>query len=303
MKARLAQRLADGLASAFLSNGAWTRRALITRGAAAIGDEPKWMGVLVEGVLARFPDPPRHRFHSLARFVALLPLLTRQEKLKPRPVVRSPVADLAMGEPRWDVPPIATRAAGTLTATTDAYARIQADLASIRAQVPELASIVTRKQWVTNQISMGVDDVGLAAMNAGTYHGWDCVNARYGSSDWEGHTTSFTPSTNSVTIRFGGRRLNIPLVVVAYSSLPHRIGWIGPNKFIGDGNDVCASRSGDTYSYVFKKGEGDCPSGCTEETYWGFSTSPGGTVTTLGKSGPEAPPPDWLQALPTCNSL
>ncbi len=109
MKAHLPPHVADALASAFLATGAWTRRALAARGIATIGDNAKWMGVLVEGVLARFPHPPRERFHSLSRFIASLPLLsTKRQRLRPASVVRSLVADLAMGEPRWDVPRIAT---------------------------------------------------------------------------------------------------------------------------------------------------------------------------------------------------
>jgi len=108
MKAALSQHLADALASAFLASGAWTRRALVTRGAIVFGDTTRWMGALAEAVLARFPQPPRHQFHSLARFIASVPLLTEGDDLRRPSVVRSLVAELAMGPQRWDVPPIAT---------------------------------------------------------------------------------------------------------------------------------------------------------------------------------------------------
>ena len=109
MKTHLSQLVADALASAFLAGGAWTRRALAARGVVTVGDEARWMGALVEGVLARFPHAPRERFHSLSRFIASLPLLsTKRQSLRPASVVRSLVAELAMGEPRWDVPGIAT---------------------------------------------------------------------------------------------------------------------------------------------------------------------------------------------------
>jgi RNA-directed DNA polymerase len=104
----LAPRIAEALASSFLSKGPWTRRALIARGAVTIGDQPKWLGALVESVLAGFPRPPRDRFRTLARFIASLPLLTDEQERKRPSVVRSLVAELAMGEVRWDVPPIAT---------------------------------------------------------------------------------------------------------------------------------------------------------------------------------------------------
>lgn len=216
--------------------------------------------------------------------------------------VCTPLEELALSpRPDAEAEQLAFLAAGTLTAPTDVYARVHGDLAAIRAQVPELGAIVARLK--TSELGMGVDEVGFAAMNAGTYDAWDCANARYGSTGWEGSTSSAIPATNSVKIRFGERRLNIPLIVDAYASLPHRITWIGPPKSAGDGNDVCAAKNDGTYSYVFKKGEGDCPDGCTEETYWGFSTTPNGALTTIGKSGPHGPPPSWVTALPTCKNL
>ena len=80
MKTHLSQLVADALASAFLASGAWTRRALAARGVVTVGDEAKWMGVLVEGVLARFPHPPRDRLHSLSRVIASLPLLSAKRQ-------------------------------------------------------------------------------------------------------------------------------------------------------------------------------------------------------------------------------
>jgi RNA-directed DNA polymerase len=108
MKAPLAPRVAEALASAFLSNGAWSRRALIARGAVTVGDQPKWLAALVERVLARFPRPPRDRFRTLERFIASRPLLTPQQQRDRPSVIRTLVAELAMGEQRWDVPPLAT---------------------------------------------------------------------------------------------------------------------------------------------------------------------------------------------------
>ena len=108
MKASLSQPVADALASAFLASGTWTRRALVTRGTLVFGDTTRWLGTLAEAVLARFPQPPRHQFRSLARFIASVALLTKREALAHPPVVRTVVAELAMGPRRWDVPPIAS---------------------------------------------------------------------------------------------------------------------------------------------------------------------------------------------------
>jgi RNA-directed DNA polymerase len=66
------------------------------------------MGPLVEAVLARFPEATRARFHGLSRFIGSLPLLTKRERLQPPAITRTTVAELAMGELRWDVPVMAT---------------------------------------------------------------------------------------------------------------------------------------------------------------------------------------------------
>jgi hypothetical protein len=197
---------------------------------------------------------------------------------------------------------LALEAAATVAAPTDVYTRIHADLMTIRAQFPEVSSIHARPSWaVPDELEMAVDPTGFAAISDGTYTAWTCLNARYGMSDWMGETTS-VGAGKLVLVRFGARRLNMPLVAEAYASLPNLTRPPGAGGgLVGDASDVCASYDGDTYSYVFKLGEGDCPSGCTEITYWGFSTRGDGSGTMLGKLAPNATSmPEWLAALATC---
>jgi RNA-directed DNA polymerase len=107
-KAPLPELVCDALASAFLAGGAWTRRALLARGEAAVGEKTRWMVFIVESVLARFPRAPRDRFRTLARFVASLAVLSGAQRISPPSVERWPVAELAMGARRWDVPSLST---------------------------------------------------------------------------------------------------------------------------------------------------------------------------------------------------
>jgi hypothetical protein len=201
-----------------------------------------------------------------------------------------------------DAEQLAFESAGTLSAPTDVYTRIHDDLVVLRQSVPELASIHARPRWSTNELVMHVDDVGFAAISNGTYTAWDCANAKYGVSDW---TTTMLGGGDVVILNLGHRRLNIPIVADAYASLPNDTRKPEPSSLVGDASNVCVSYVGDTYSYVFKKGDGDCPSGCTVITLWGFSTKTDGTVTTLGKYGPGGPgvAPAWLRALPSCAQL
>jgi hypothetical protein len=187
---------------------------------------------------------------------------------------------------------LALEAAGTLTAPADVYTRIHADLSMLRQQFPEVSGIHMRPTWSPSTLGLGVDDVGFAAMNDGTY-GWDCQNARYGMTDWTPETSG---SSHTATLRFGNRVLNMPIVATAYAWLPHQLSPPSTDWLIGDGSDVCVSSGEDTYSYVFKRGEGDCPAGCTELTYWAFSTGSDGTAQRVGTyqvPGSTARP-EWL---------
>ncbi|HVH41341.1 MAG TPA: reverse transcriptase family protein [Labilithrix sp.] len=87
-------RTRSALASAFLAAGPWTEEGLVERGAVALGRRPRWLRTYVQKVLARFPEPPRHRYHELATFA---PARRYRARVWLPP-------DVAMGERRWDVP-------------------------------------------------------------------------------------------------------------------------------------------------------------------------------------------------------
>ncbi|MDB4933347.1 MAG: hypothetical protein JWP87_319, partial [Labilithrix sp.] len=189
-------------------------------------------------------------------------------------------------------------AAGTLTAPADVYARIDDDLTRIRALRPTLANIHARPTWPSTRLELHFDKVGIAAIDDGTYAAWDCLNTRYGLSD---RRVESSYGVDLVILQFGARSLNMSIVENAYASLPNQNGKPHGDGLIGDDSDVCASIAGQTYSYVFKKGEGDCPAGCTEITYSGFTTEPDGTVAVLGTHGPAGGPlPAWLANLSAC---
>jgi hypothetical protein len=194
---------------------------------------------------------------------------------------------------------LAFEAAGTLTAPTNVYTRIHADLASLRAQFPEVASIHARRSWDNDDLELVPDAIAVEALKHDAFRDWDCANARYG-----GTTISLdapnSPSGPLYFVRLSGRRFNMPLLEGVYAALPH-VKQVVSGGTVGDSSDVCASFAGNTYSYAFKLGAGDCPAGCTEVTFWGFSTQPDGTVKSLGQSGPGPnAKPDWLQAVPDC---
>lgn len=189
---------------------------------------------------------------------------------------------------------LAIEASGELVAPQHVYQRIVSDLALIRAQHPEVQGIGAMKGWVPDELLMGFDDAGLAAVQAGTYADWDCANAYYGLVSKE------VPSFY-VLLKFA-HRYNTPLLASEYSKFA-QVQYAEPNGFLGDGNDLCVSIEKETkYSYVFDAGSGDCPAGCIDHVYWGFTTE--GTpvqITPLGTfTSSQGAPPPWFNALPDC---
>jgi hypothetical protein len=106
--------LADNLAAAFLA-GAWSRKALLHRGAQAGGGDRRQLGPLVRIILERFPAPaPRPDAGVLARLIAAQfgpdPAVTFD--LPRRIYWPAPHMAPAAGPPStWHVPPLPTTAA------------------------------------------------------------------------------------------------------------------------------------------------------------------------------------------------
>ena len=188
---------------------------------------------------------------------------------------------------------LAIEASGALVGPKHVYDRVLADLQAIRAANPVLQNVAAMPSWTADELLVGFDAAGLAAVQAGTYAGWDCANAWYG-------VTSYDAGSTYALVQFG-HRFHIDLLGQEYAMFPN-VTSAEPNGFVGDGNDVCVSIANDkTYSYVFDQGSGDCPAGCINHDYKGFQTDgqPGG-ITSLGAFSNQNPAPAWFTALSAC---
>lgn len=192
---------------------------------------------------------------------------------------------------------LAIEASGEIVAPQPLYDRVGAELAAIRADEPTLVAIVARPSWPPSSVDVTLDEEGRAAYDAGTFDAWDCPNALY-------HATAVEDGfLGSLVVRFSGR-YDVQQVLVDYEAVEHVVS--AEPELVGgdDGPDVCLSIAGELHTYVFDDARGDCPAGCTEHLYTGFTVDLEGTITALGSFDPAEPvtPPAWLEDAESCTT-
>jgi len=198
----------------------------------------------------------------------------------PEEVAATPRADA-------EVEVLALRAGDVLLASDDVYARVARDLAAIRADYTDVASITARMRANPSSVLVLFDDATIDDVEAGTYTAWDCPNALYGATDIG------DPVFNGVTIRFEGR-FEPEILGTEYATLPG-VTSAGASVGIGDGDDISIDVEGDTYSWIFSQGSGDCQAGCINHDYWGFTTNADGDITYEGTSVDDSLDRGWLE--------
>ncbi|MCH9684200.1 MAG: hypothetical protein K0V04_22395 [Deltaproteobacteria bacterium] len=193
---------------------------------------------------------------------------------------------------------LALEASGEVVAPQDIYARTVADLQTIRDDAPTLTKVHARPNWALDALWVALTPSALDALNMGTYQGWDCPNALYGVQSVDPEVLADTSE-----IRYPGR-FNPELIVADYEALDTVLD-ASPVIGGGDGNDVCLAVDGDVHTYIFDQGRGDCPAGCTEHLYSGFTIDGRGSLDSLGTyeitdEDPLPPPPEWFTAAADC---
>lgn len=191
-------------------------------------------------------------------------------------------------------------ATGALIAPLEVYVRVDRELNQIRSLYPTVLNIVARPSWVPNNLIVGFDSTGISEIQQDSYVAWNDANKLYGVTKVEINQIS---GGRFSLLTFKGR-FNIPLLAREYAKLEH-VKYAEPNGYGGGGDDVCLQISEGTHFYVFDAGSGDCPSGCINHDYWGFSVDNLGGITVLGTWRPSASNaslPKWFQGLSSCRS-
>ena len=189
---------------------------------------------------------------------------------------------------------LAIEASGEIVAPQPLYERVVAELAAIRADTPGLVAIEARPSWPPSSVDVTLDEEGRAAYDAGTFDAWDCPNELY-------HATTIEDGfLGSLVVRFDGL-YDVQQVFADYEAVDHVVS-VEPELVGGDGPDVCLSIEGELHTYIFDDAGGDCPAGCTEHAYTGFTVALDGTITALGSFDPALPmpAPAWFEDAVSC---
>lgn len=113
-----------------------------------------------------------------------------------------------------DAEQIALLLGGDLTAPQHLYERVRDDLAALRSAHPdELATVPVSARHDARSLLLQVSPEVAAAISAGTYHEWDCLNGWY-RADSAGLLTS-----NLAQVRFDGL-LDTERIAAEYARLP-----------------------------------------------------------------------------------
>jgi hypothetical protein len=164
---------------------------------------------------------------------------------------------------------IALCLSGELVAPAYLYQRVLDDLKAIRTEFDDAFEAVHEigfsPPWVPGNLMLGFDEAAFELFRDGQYHAWDDLNQPYQVTDMD--TVPLT-SGGVVLLVFRGR-LHPCRLAELYENLPG-VWAVSPNYIIGDWSNVYASQTLSGMSYLFRRGWGDCPSGCIYSEFWYF---------------------------------
>ncbi len=157
---------------------------------------------------------------------------------------------------------LAMTLSGHLRAPDAQYERILADLASIRAVFPELATVIDDPDYAPNQLLVGI--------NARSDGGIDRLNEYYRVIDQDIHATwrVLTFCDN----------LNATVLAGEYAAVSG-VSWAEPNYMVGIDDYISIEVLGSVYRYDIDDGFWDCFDGCDCHRQWVIDVDEAGKVT------------------------
>ncbi|MDH4038159.1 MAG: hypothetical protein OEX18_10975 [Candidatus Krumholzibacteria bacterium] len=180
---------------------------------------------------------------------------------------------------------------GELLAPQDLYETIRDDLAVIRSEyldsIPETGTTFF-PIWVVTEIIIYPDEVTWEKLRNHEPNAVDSLNTVF-------HATELDSLRIGVhllgIITFEGR-LHPQRLSEIYAA-QHGVIFAEPNGYAGDWSNVYPWEHNGKMTYLFRLGGGDCPSGCTENTFWYFRRVAGQTDYVGTFVWPGDPEPNW----------
>jgi hypothetical protein len=169
------------------------------------------------------------------------------------------------------------------------YERVVADVAAIRALLPELAPIEYRPPHDGRSLQLSLGDAGIDAWAMGAF---DCLNEAFGAM-----ATNIMDNFDFIYPLFVMRGIyDMPRVAQLYEQVPQVNAELLPGPT--DGPTWCIGRNGSEYEYVIDR-RANCVAVCQEHEAHHFSSAAAGEPTPLAiwRSAQGEPPPGWYTRL------
>jgi hypothetical protein len=157
--------------------------------------------------------------------------------------------------------------------------------------------------WAPGMVLIGFDDDTAKLVSSGKYKDWDALNSAFHIKVIDLHSIDY----GWASLEFNSRSIHPKYIAEQYLNLPGVV-HAEPDFVMGDRSNIYpyipgyvdgilpdGALNGLRY-YLYRKGDGDCPDGCTENSYWLFSADKDG-ITYMGYyhtdeyGAPEKP--DW----------
>lgn len=168
---------------------------------------------------------------------------------------------------------LAMELTGEIRALDLEYDRILGDLALIRAEFPELITVIDDTDYVPDQLLVGVDDTGSIDDYEALNEFLLVVDEQVES--W-GRILTFCDNLNAVA------------ATAEYTGLPE-VQWADPNYLIGIDDFITVSLTLGSYRYSIDDGFTDCFDGCDCHRLWEIDVTGDGTVTLVSYTEQGAP--------------
>jgi hypothetical protein len=179
-----------------------------------------------------------------------------------------------------------------LVARQETYDRVTADMTAIRALRPDIDGIPYIGKGDNKRLRLYLDDVGMLSLQAGDYSAWDCLNDAYGVSS----QVSSTDDLESIVVLELRGVYDTRRIVELYKTLPQvRYASIETDPRGNARSELCPSREGEHFEYIFDLTSGECPGRCYHEAHQFVSTAAGQvTEAAVWRSHQGEPEPAWF---------